>query len=209
MKRPLAVLLALCLALFCLGGCRGGDTANGDTASDSAGSGPDSGLLTDEEIKFYEDLYLQDMDTLLDDLGLTEGDVDKEFGRWILKEPKTIAGQDFTMSLSISEEERFYGMYGVTYAAWLDDAGKAEGLYQAAVDAYGQPATNPGTINRLSENLDKLDSANDMSYMEAWELGEKTDFSLSIYCGDGKISANILYKLRTSEAGQSMRPQAR
>lgn len=211
MKRPLAVLLALCLTLFCLGGC--GNTGSGGTAGDNPGStsegGSQNGLLTDEEIKSYEALYLQDIDTLLDDLGLTEDDVDKEFGRWWLKESRSIAGRDFTASLNISEEKNFYGMYGVDYVAWLDDAGEVEGLYQAAVDAYGEPTTNPGAVNRLSGNLNKLDSANDMSYAETWELGEKTDFSLSVYCGDGKISVNILYKLRTSEAGQNMRPQAR
>lgn len=197
MKRIYSILLAACITLLCLGGC-------GDT-----GSREDSGLLTEDEVKTYESHYLQGTDTLLDDLGLTEDDIDnKEYGLWALKEPRVIAGKDFTAMLYVAESEEYNGLYGVAYTAQLD-AKEIKSLYQAAVKDYGEPTTYQGVPNLLSQNLDKLDGSKEDNYVETWGLGDQTIFSLSIYSGDGELNAVVLYSVRTVEEGEDRTPQAR
>lgn len=166
-KRMLAVCLAVMLAL-------------------AACAGPKkeaAGLLTLDEIGRYEGLYLQGKDGLLDGLGLAEEDLSsQEFGRWELKNTRSIGGKDFRQTLLLSETDPD-GLIGVAFHRRLEsDSERAEllrELYDQAVSLYGPPDTYPGHSedSRIEKQLEKELPG---GCFETWDEGDGTVVRLSL-----------------------------
>lgn len=167
-KRMLVICLAVMLAL---GGC-------GGPKREAAG------LLTMNEIAKYEGLYLQGTDILWDGLGLTEDDLaDQDFGRWELKNTRSIAEKDFQQTLLLSEVVPD-GLMGAAFHRRLEsDSERAEllrELYDQAVSIYGPPDTYPGH-DEDSRILKQLEKELPGGCFETWNVGERTQVELRLF----------------------------
>ena len=73
-------------------------------------------------------------------------------------------------------------------------------LYESAVKQYGEPFTNPGNRNRLSEELDKEDAfASGINWHEDWTLGSGTDFKIETVVTAGKMRVFIYYQMHVEK----------
>ena len=196
--KKLSILLALCLLLLTLPAC---------------GDKKPEGLLSQDEIAKYEELYFSDNKSMLKELGLGSADVNTEEkmpGLWPLKATRPVDGNGFRQALLISETEPtgLYGMRFFSASISHDHALElAQSLYDNAVKLYGQPGTYPGMEARLSEGLKDGSGG-----METWEVGEKTTLTLRLTSAaqtDGDDDMDILelsYQVRTLRDGQPVDP---
>lgn len=204
LKRSMLVLCAI--AFLALGAC-------------GSPNGKNSGLLTDEEIGKYESLYLMDDETVFNELGVSEKDIDREsdygkgaakIGSYVLKEPRSIAGADFEMTLTTStlEPEGLYGVRFHTSFMEKEDAQAAvKAIYEQAVERYGEPFHDAYSPSYLSNQLDDPTHG-----FESWEVGEFTELNLQLFDvtnaanfspdWDYRYSLDIEYRVRRTVDGK-------
>lgn len=169
--------LALCLVgmIVLLGGC--------------SRSQANTGLLRDDDLTSHEKLLGQPLYTVVKELGFSEGQVTpcQEVGLWETGEKRRIADQEFEwFLLSDVATDLLYGYWyryeGTDKVQVLDTANQ---VLTEALEAYGQPTTYPGSLNRFS-SLDE-DTWNNavkkgeiQDWYEEWSVGENTRCTLTL-----------------------------
>lgn len=190
-KRPRAALCLLLALLLLLPAC----------------SGEKASVPSLKEVEKYESLHEESQEGVLAGLGLSEEDVEwEDNNRKLLatvKERRKIAGADFIELLGFGMEAPGGVLVTLRYVCGAESEDEAwelmEKLYEECCAVYGDPdpeinGARP-TENRISHLLSLEDRALKGIPKEYWDIGERTWFSLQMFCTDeGEIGIWMLYQ---------------
>ena len=160
-------------------------------------------LLTGDQLSAMESLYGQDRAETVNAFHLGEGDISQstEPGCWDLTETVSIAGKDFSESLLFEvSTETFYGaMFSNVFEGSEEFPNYVENILGKLNDAYGEPSTYPGLLNRLTDEnfssdfLEAVNSGTMSNWREEWDVGEKTKCELVVYVAENHVRVVLEY----------------
>lgn len=206
MKKLIAVLLALTLALAALAGC----TQQSVWKS--------SGVLSGEEIAFIEGQYLKSVNATAEQMGFKT--LARQDDLYALEpgDKRSIAGLDFTQRLGYDmNAEEFYHLSfyteNLTDKAKVDETAKA--LYEELVKNYGEPQREDYSPRhsledwleyaRIKEGFDGQAGLVTGDAGASWVVGDMTDVGMEVLLvEDSYYLITLSYRLQTIVDGRQL-----